>query len=104
MTKNKSSFKDIINSDKPVLIDFYADWCGPCKMFAHTIDNLKQEVGDEVRIIKIDVDKNKAIANQLQVRSIPTVMIYQSGEQKWRATGAQSIQAMKQQLAGLTKS
>lgn len=103
MAENKSSFKDIINSKTPVLIDFYADWCGPCKMFAHTIDNLKQEVGDQVRIIKINIDKNQAIANQLQVRSIPTVMIYQAGEQKWRATGAQSIQTMKQQLTALIK-
>lgn len=101
MSKNKSSFQNIINSEKPVLIDFYADWCGPCKMFAHTIDNLKNDLGDEARIIKINIDKNQALAQQLNVRSIPTVMIYQSGEMKWRATGAQSIQVMKQQLRQL---
>lgn len=102
MSKNKSSFQQLINSEKPVLIDFYADWCGPCKMFAHTINNLKNDVGDNVRIIKIDIDKNKSLANQLQVRSIPTVMIYQNGQMKWRATGAQSIHVMKQELSQLT--
>ncbi|MFK7932549.1 MAG: thioredoxin [Saprospiraceae bacterium] len=101
MSKNKSSFQNIINSETPILIDFYADWCGPCKMFAHTIDNLKNEIGDQARIIKINVDKNQALSQQLQVRSIPTVMIYQNGEMKWRAQGAQSIQTMKQQLAQL---
>lgn len=102
MASNKSSFQQLINSETPILIDFYADWCGPCKMFAHTIDNLKNDVGDQARIIKINVDKNPALAQQLQVRSIPTVMIYQNGEMKWRAQGAQSVQTMKQQLTQLT--
>lgn len=101
MSKNKSSFHQIINSEKPVLIDFYADWCGPCKMFAHTISNLKHEVGDAAKILKINIDKNPALTAKLQVMSVPTVMIFQNGELKWRAVGAQTISAMRQQLGAL---
>ena len=97
----KSNFHSIINSKKPVLIDFYADWCGPCKSYSPIIQQLKQELGDEVKVIKIDVDKNQSLSNNLNVRSIPTTMIYQNGELKWRAMGAQSLMVLKQQLANL---
>lgn len=95
------TFKELTNSEKPLLIDFYADWCGPCKAFLPTISNLKHEMGDRARIIKINVDKNQQIAQNLQVRSIPTVMIFQKGELKWRAQGGQSIQVMRQELEKL---
>lgn len=97
----KTSFKELINSDTPVLIDFYADWCGPCKAFSPIVAQLKQEMGDQVRIVKIDVDKNQELAQKLQVQSIPTVMIFKSGELKWRAMGVQSIPVLKNQLAAL---
>lgn len=101
MSKNTSSFQKLINSDKPVLIDFYADWCGPCKMFSHTISNLKHEVGDSAKILKINIDKNPELTAKLQVRSVPTVMLYQNGDLKWRASGAQPISVLKQQLGAL---
>lgn len=97
----KTSFKDLINSETPVLIDFYADWCGPCKAMTPVIQQLKSEMGDRVRIVKIDVDQNQAIAQKLQIQSIPTVMIFQNGELKWRAMGVQSLPALKQQIDAL---
>ena len=100
-TKQQSSFAKLINGDKPVLIDFYADWCGPCKAFAPVLDQLKKEVGDGVRIVKINIDNNQALAQQLGVQSIPTVMLYRAGELRWRALGAQPLSAMRQQLAAL---
>lgn len=98
----KTSFKELIESEKPVLIDFHADWCGPCKAMAPIIRQLKSEMGDQVRIVKIDVDRNPAIAQQLQVQSIPTLMIFQRGELKWRAMGVQSLPVLKNQLSALT--
>ncbi len=97
----KTSFKELIESEKPVLIDFFADWCGPCKALAPIIRQLKSEMGDQVRIVKIDVDRNPAIAQQLQVQSIPTLMIFQHGELKWRAMGVQSLPVLKNQLSAL---
>ena len=68
-------------------IKFYADWCGPCKMFAHTIDNLKSEIGDQARIIKINVDKNQALSGKYQVRGVPTFIIFKDGQLVWRQSG-----------------
>lgn len=99
MAKQKSvSFRDIINGETPVLVDFHATWCGPCHAFAPTLDQLKQEAGDAVKIIKIDVDKNQALCQKLGVRSMPTVMIFQNGEMKWRASGVQPISVLRTQL------
>jgi thioredoxin 1 len=97
----KSSFKNLINSDTPLLIDFYADWCGPCKQFAPIIDDLKEEMGDKVRIIKIDVDKNQSLSQKLKVMSIPTVMIYQNGKRKYEGKGMHTLQDLKQRLSAL---
>jgi thioredoxin 1 len=94
----KASFKSIIDSDKPVLIDFYADWCGPCKMITPILNEIKQELGDKVSIVKIDVDQNQALSQKLQVRSIPTLMIFRQGELKWRAMGVQPKQVLMNQL------
>ena len=99
----KSSFKDLINSDVPLLIDFYAEWCGPCKQFAPIIDTLKEEMGDRVRIIKIDVDKNQSLSQKLKVMSIPTVMIYHNGTRKYEGKGMHTLQDLKQKLADLIK-
>ena len=97
----KSNFHSIINSEKPVLIDFYAGWCGPCKSYSPIVQQLKQELGDSVKVIKIDVDKNQQLAGNLQVRSIPTTMIFQNGEMKWKAVGAQSLPVLKKALLEL---
>ena len=102
MDKNKASFTDIINSETPVLIDFYADWCGPCKAQAPILQNLKQELGDKVTIVKIDVDRNQQLAEKLNIRSIPTMMIFQKGELKWQAMGVQQMQTLKQQVEELS--
>lgn len=80
-------FQEIINQNKPVLIDFYADWCGPCKMQASVLHQLKEKMGDAISVIKIDVDKNQQLAARFQIRSIPTLMIFKNGESVWRKSG-----------------
>lgn len=93
-----ASFKDLINSEKPVLIDFSAEWCGPCKMMAPILSELKTKVGESSTIVKIDVDKNPQIAGALKVRSVPTLVIYQNGELKWRKSGVVSAHELEKQL------
>lgn len=95
----KGNFSEIINGEKPVLIDFHATWCGPCKMQSPILEQLSGEVSDKIRIIKIDVDKNKAIAQRYQVRGVPTLMLFKNGEIVWRTSGVQS----KQQLLNVIK-
>ena len=101
MTTKRTGFQQLVGSERPVLIDFYADWCGPCKAFSPVLDKFKQEVGDGVRVVKINIDKNQSLARQLGVQSIPTVMRYQRGAQKWRVTGAPSLSVMRQEVAKL---
>ena len=85
-----SNFDTIINSDKPVLIDFFATWCGPCKMLSSILREVKDNLGDRVSIIKIDVDKNQKISGQYQVRGVPTMILFQNGKQLWRQSGVVS--------------
>lgn len=82
-----SSFNQIINSQQPVLIDFSAEWCQPCKMMAPILKDLAKEMGDGVRILKIDVDRNPKLAQKLQVQGVPTLVLYQNGKQLWRQSG-----------------
>lgn len=94
----RTSFEKLINSDTPVLIDFYADWCGPCKAFAPILKEIKKEVEDNVRVVKIDVDKNKTISAKLQIRSIPTIHLYRNGNLHWEAKGVQSKSEILQRI------
>lgn len=81
------NFNDIIKSEKLTLVDFYATWCGPCKMMHPVLEQLKEDLGDSIRIIKIDVDKNEAISTQYRIMSVPTFMLFKNGEAVWRQSG-----------------
>jgi thioredoxin 1 len=97
-----STFQEIISSDKPVLVDFYAEWCGPCKMMTPILKEVKNVMGEEVTIIKVDVDKNPQAADAFQVQGVPTLIIFQKGKIKWRQAGvvqAKQLQQLLQQFA-----
>jgi thioredoxin 1 len=85
-----STFNNIIQSDKPVLVDFFATWCGPCQTLAPILKQVKDNLGERISIIKIDVDKNQQIAAQYQVRGVPTMILFQNGKQIWRQSGVLS--------------
>ena len=84
---NKQAFKKLINSDKPILIDFYATWCGPCKSMNPIIKELASELKEEVRVIKIDIDKNQSLAHKLGIRGVPTFSLYKDGKNLWTQSG-----------------
>ncbi|MEW7289984.1 thioredoxin [Aquimarina sp. 2304DJ70-9] len=83
----KDSFNNIINSETPVLVDFFADWCGPCKVLAPILKQVKDELHESIKIVKIDVDKNQPLAAKYQVRGVPTMILFKEGKQLWRQSG-----------------
>lgn len=89
------NFNEIINSNQLTLVDFFVTWCGPCKMMHPVLEQLKEDLGDSVRIIKIDVDKNGALSMQYRIQSVPTLMLFKKGEVVWRQSGAMSLNDLK---------
>lgn len=83
----KSSFNNIVNSGEVVLVDFFGTWCGPCQTLIPILKDVKDELGDAVKIVKIDIDKNQALAAKYQVRSVPTMILFKDGAPKWRQAG-----------------
>jgi thioredoxin 1 len=94
-----SQFDQIINSETPVLVDFYAVWCGPCKMVAPVLEDYKRKMGDKVRIVKIDVDKNPQLASRYQVSGVPTLALFKKGKMLWRKSGALPLHVLQKELS-----
>ncbi|GGD24279.1 thioredoxin [Flavobacterium orientale] len=90
------TFQDLINADKPVLVDFFATWCGPCQSLSPILKEVKDSLGETISIIKIDVDKNQSLAAQYQVKGVPTMLLFQNGKQLWRQSGVLSKQQLLQ--------
>lgn len=90
-----ANFADMINSDQPVLVDFYADWCGPCQMMAPVLEQVSSEMNGKAKVLKVDVDKNQKAANIYQVRSIPTLVLFKKGQILWRHSGTASKEQLK---------
>ena len=97
-----AKFQNIINSSRPVLVDFHAEWCGPCKQMPAILKQVKDEMKENIRIIKVDVDKNPIIATRFQIRSVPTIMIFQNGETIWSGAGVRPAIEIKSILQKFT--
>jgi len=91
-----TNFNDIIQNNKPTLVDFHAEWCGPCKMMKPVLEEFKSRVKDDVTILKIDVDKNPKVAGIYQIQGVPTLILFQNGQIKWRQSGVVSAQQLQQ--------
>lgn len=97
------TFTELINSDKPVLVDFSAEWCGPCKMLAPILADVKRKIGDRVAIFKLDVDRNPMIASDYNVLSVPTMILFQGGKPVWRRSGVLSASELTRTLESFAK-
>ena len=95
-TKKKTTFNDIINGEKPVLVDFYADWCGPCKMMNPILKDLKKSMGDAINIIKVDAEKNADAAIKYNVRGVPTLILFKNGQILWQQSGVVQAKQLEQ--------
>lgn len=94
-------FNEMINSEQLTLVDFFATWCGPCKMMHPILEQLKEKMGDDIRILKVDVDKNEALSMQYRIQSVPTLMLFKKGEMLWRQSGAMSLNDLMQKISQL---
>ena len=88
-------FNDIINREQLTLVDFFATWCGPCKQMHPVLEQLKQQLGDSIRIVKLDVDKNEALSTAYRIQSVPTLMLFRNGQVVWRQSGALRLNDLK---------
>lgn len=91
-------FNEIIKSPVPTLVDFYATWCGPCRAMHPVLDQLKNDMGNQVRVLKIDVDKNPDVADKFKIRGVPTFMLFKNGEVKWRQSGGMDLNTLKSKV------
>ena len=88
------NFNELIQSEKPVLVDFYAEWCGPCQMMKPRMLDVAERIGEDAKVVQIDVDKEKEIAERFRIQSVPTLIIFKKGKQLWRQTGVISTHAL----------
>ena len=95
-THRRESFGEIIRGDVPVLVDFYADWCAPCRMMKPILEDLHRRMGEELRILKIDTDRNPAVATEFQIRGIPTLILFRKGQPVWRKSGVIQASQLEQ--------
>lgn len=93
-----SKFREIIQSETPTLVDFYATWCGPCQQMHPILDHLKAKMGSSVRVVKIDVDKNQEVAAKFKIRSVPTLLLFKKGEIVWRQAGGMDTKTLEQKI------
>ena len=94
-------FNEMINDEQLTLVDFFATWCGSCKMMHPILEQLKEKMGDDIRILKVDVDKNEALSMQYRIQSVPTLMLFKKREMLWRQSGAMSLNDLMQKISQL---
>ena len=98
-TEQKQSFGEIIKGDVPVLVDFFAEWCGPCKMMKPILEELHRKMGEKLKILKIDIERSPGVAEKLQIHSVPTLMLFQNGKTLWRQSGVMQVSHLEGVIA-----